>query len=132
MTCRRRDAHSTEFGLWLRDVKPLDSKQGYIATNVDFIWSNFYSKEWMIIEEKRYFAGVPYWQRGLFASLHNLALSDAKYKGLVVLQFQKTSPSDGKMYWNKEEITEQDVINRLSKFSCGFMDKIDDFNFPCR
>ena len=45
MTQKRRDDHSTEFGLWLREQDDLDSKKGYIATNIDYVWINYKSKK---------------------------------------------------------------------------------------
>jgi hypothetical protein len=41
MTRKRYDNHSTEFGLWLREQEELKSSLGFVATNLDFIWSNY-------------------------------------------------------------------------------------------
>ena len=54
MTQKRRDGNSTEFGLWLREQPEIDSKYGYVTTNIDFFWCNYKSNEWMLIEEKRF------------------------------------------------------------------------------
>ena len=54
MTRKRYDKHSTEFGLWLREQKELDSKFGYVATNLDYMWKNYKTGLWMFLEEKRY------------------------------------------------------------------------------
>jgi len=54
MTRKRNDSHSTEFGLWLREQNEIDSSLGYLATNIDFMWTNYKTGQWMILEEKRY------------------------------------------------------------------------------
>jgi len=51
MTRRRNDNHSTEFGLWLREQPDIDSKLGYITTNLDYVWKNYKTGDWMLIEE---------------------------------------------------------------------------------
>jgi len=53
MTKRRNDSHSTEYGLWLRDEPSIDSSLGYVATNIDYIWRNYKTGDWMIQEGKK-------------------------------------------------------------------------------
>jgi len=53
MTKPRFDDKSTEFGLWLRNQKEIDSGLGYITSNLDYIWRNYNTGDWMLIEEKR-------------------------------------------------------------------------------
>lgn len=113
MTKKRYDKHSTEFGLWIREVEELSSKKGYIATNIDYVWKNYKTGKWIYLEEKRYMAKVKKWQRDIFARLDHFAKNDENYKGFVLLQFEKTSPDDGKIFWNKEEITKTELIERL-------------------
>lgn len=113
MTKQRNDSHSTEFGLWLRQQKPIDSSLGYLATNLDFIWVNYKTKQWMLIEEKRYNSELKLWQRNIFTTIHKACKSDVNYKGFHFLQFEKTSPEDGKIFWDKKEITKEDLIKIL-------------------
>lgn len=54
MTTWRRDEHSSPFGLWLREQHEIDSNLGFITTDIDYIWKNYVTNEWMLIEEKRY------------------------------------------------------------------------------
>lgn len=44
---------STEFGLWLRRQEKIKSEDGFVATNLDYVWHNYETGLWMIIEEKR-------------------------------------------------------------------------------
>lgn len=113
MTVQRRDKHSTEFGLWLREQEEIDSSKGYLASNLDFIWRNYKTGQWMLIEEKRYKADMKNWQRETFKILHNAALSDKKYRGFYFVQFENTSPDDGRIWINYKEKTRQDLINLL-------------------
>jgi hypothetical protein len=113
MTSRRRDSHSTEFGLWLRDQKEIDSKLGYIATNIDYIWTNYKTGEWMIIEEKRRGKDCSEWQRKIFRTIHKSAKHDPKYRGIYLVQFENTSPDDGKIWINKKPATKADLIKLL-------------------
>lgn len=52
------DKNSTEFGLWLREEKEIDSSLGFIATNLDYVWCNYKNGLWMIIEEKRFMGKI--------------------------------------------------------------------------
>mgnify|MGYP001817798818 CR=1 FL=1 len=70
MTRKRNDEHSTEFGLWLREQKELDSrKEKYTATNLDFIWSNYGTKKYMLLEEKRKMSKCTWSQYNLYKTL---------------------------------------------------------------
>ena len=117
MTIKRSDSHSTEFGLWLRDQPEIDSKLGYLATNIDYVWRNWRTGEWMFIEEKRYKSPIKTWQKKTFFAVHR-AIRDLKYKGFWCLFFENTNPEDGKMWLgrlgeNVFEITKQELLDFL-------------------
>lgn len=130
MTKKRYDNHSTEFGLWLREQDSLDSTLGFTATNVDFIWRNYESGAWMLIEEKRYLTNVKFPQTEMFKILHN-SIQDDKYYGFHVLIFEKTNPDDGKIFWDGGEINKETLI-KILKFNFdeygGFYYKLSYFN----
>lgn len=113
MTRQRNDAHSTEFGLWLREQKEIDSHLGYVATNLDYVWANYKDKNWMLIEEKRYNSEPTYAQIQLFKKIHSACKSDQTYKGLHLLVFEKTSPDDGRIFLDRKEITKDQLIRFL-------------------
>lgn len=121
MTRRRFDDHSTEFGLWLRGVPELDSGDGFLATNLDYIWMNYKTGQWMLIEEKRYMAKMKRWQKGVFKALHESSKSDPNYCGFAFIQFEKTSPEDGAVYWNSKQISREELVRRLSGFECAYI-----------
>jgi hypothetical protein len=113
MTKRRIDNHSTEFGLWLREQKEIDSSLGYITTNIDFVWRNYNTNQWMLIEEKRHNSNPKEWQRKIFKIIHKLCISDKNYKGFHLLKFENTNPNDGKIWLDKKEITKEQLLKFL-------------------
>lgn len=114
MTQKRYDNHSTEFGLWLREQKEIDSKLGYITTNIDYLWQNYKTGLWMLIEEKRYMSFPKKWQHGLFKTIHkSINCKNNKYKGIHLLQFEKTSPEDGRIFLDTKEISVKELIKFL-------------------
>ncbi len=116
MTRQRNDKHSTEFGLWLREQEEIDSSIGYVASNLDFIWSNYKTGDWILIEEKRYMAEMTYAQKKLFIILDK-SIDNTQYKGFFVITFEKTSPVDGKVYISRLNGKKIEVsADRLVKF----------------
>jgi hypothetical protein len=113
MTSKRRDSHSTEFGLWLREQDEIDSKLGFVASNVDYIWTNYRTGKWIIIEEKRYKKECPRWQQQIFAMLHNAAKHDPKYRGFFLVQFENTNPDDGRIWINGKPATKEMLLKLL-------------------
>lgn len=113
MTRRRNDGHSTEFGLWLRDQAAISSSAGFIASNLDFIWSNYKTGEWMLIEEKRYMSQMTFPQRKQFERLHNACKSDKQYRGFYLVQFERTCPEDGCIYINSVGVSKESFISFL-------------------
>lgn len=112
MTRKRNDSHSTEFGLWLREQPEIDSSLGYVATNIDYVWHNYKTGEWMLIEEKRYMAEPSYAQRQVFRVV-NKAIRDSKYKGFYLIQFENTTPDDGRIFLDRKEISKEQLISFL-------------------
>jgi hypothetical protein len=113
MTRKRNDNHGTEFGLWLRNQKPIDSKKGFVTSDLDYIWNNYKSDLWMLIEEKRYNSKMTYSQKQLFSILDGIAKNDNKYKGFHLIVFEKTNPVDGKIKLDGKNINTLDLINFL-------------------
>lgn len=113
MTKQRNDSHSTEFGLWLRQQRTLDSGLGYIATNVDYVWRNYKRGWWMYIEEKRYSVDVPRYQRDIFKMLEQTASGDPHYYGFHIIVFENTSPDDGRIWLDGCEVSKEDLLSFL-------------------
>jgi hypothetical protein len=113
MTEQRHDNHSTEFGLWLRNQKEIESANGFLATNIDYVWENYKTHNWMMIEEKRYNRQSKEWQRIIFKMLDLLCRSDKNYKGFHYLVFENASPDYGEMFWDGEKIDREKLIKLL-------------------
>jgi hypothetical protein len=113
MTQERRDSHSTEFGLWLRDQKEIDSALGYVATNIDYVWQNYKTGQWMFIEEKRYGRQPKFYQQKIFDILSWCGKHHPRYCGFHVLVFENTSPEDGKIFLNGKEIGREELLQFL-------------------
>jgi hypothetical protein len=125
MTKQRVDNHSTEFGLWLRVQPEIDSKkEGYVTSNVDYVWSDYRSGKWMLIEEKRYNSWPKPWQRKTFKLLHDVSQHDPNYKGFHLIIFEQTSPEDGKMWIDGRTVTKEDLFEFFRFESKEFMYEI--------
>lgn len=113
MTQKRRDDHSTEFGLWLRNQKEIDSSLGYVTTNIDYVWTNYKTGQWMFLEEKRYNHKPPFYQERIFKMLGNVAKHDPNFCGFHVIIFEKTSPNDGKIYIDGNAVSKEELLKFL-------------------
>jgi hypothetical protein len=103
----------TEFSRWLRSNKEIDSSFGYTATNIDYIWNNYKTKKFMLIEEKRYRSEMSYSQKSLIDRVHVLCTASSDYQGFHFIQFEKTNPEDGKIFLDKEEVSIEQLLNFL-------------------
>lgn len=124
MTRQRFDNHSTEFGLWLREQKEIDSKLGFVATNIDYIWHNYNYKQWMLIEEKRYFSEMRYAQSKMLQMMHTAANQHPQYRGFYFIQFQYTNPEDGLIRVNGHDFTKEKLM-RLLQFDEDVLSEIE-------
>ena len=122
MTRPRYDEHSTEFGLWLRQQDCIDSGLGFVTSNVDYIGSNYKTKEWMLIEEKRHNGAVTFAQRELFRILDKVGRADPYYRGFHFLRFENTSPDDGAIYLDNQEIGKDELLSFLRFTGTGYTD----------
>lgn len=114
MTQKRRDDHSTEFGLWIREQPEIDSGLGFIATNIDYVWRNYKTDQWMLIEEKRFGHKLKYYQKEIFRLLNWCCKHQPHFFGFHILTFENTSPDDGKIFWDEKEITKAELLSYLT------------------
>jgi hypothetical protein len=128
MTRQSNDGKQTPFSLWLRnkhpdnvrfirDNDPIDSAKGFTTTDIDYVWMNYKTGEWFIIEEKRYCAEPEYSQREVLNFINRLArkADPEHYKGLYYIVFENTNPEDGKIWVNKVEVDKNRLL-RLLRF----------------
>ncbi len=113
MTQKRRDTNSTEFGQWLRNQGEIDSRLGFVTTNIDFAWEDITTGLYMFIEEKRYgWMPKPY-QISIFKLINLAHKNQVSYRGFHLLVFTGTSSEDGKTILDGREIERDDLIDFL-------------------
>jgi len=117
MTRARNDEYSTEFRLWIREQKEIDSKKGFVATDVDLVWERRSAfdvpEEWMVLEEKRYGYEMTPTQARQLKRLDACLRADVFYCGAHFLKFENTDPDDGRIWLDDREITRADLIEFL-------------------
>jgi hypothetical protein len=99
------------------------------AENLDYIWFAYRDGNLMLIEEKKYGAKQTPAQRDTHGIIHQ-ALKFAcarrnferlypgrtksiRYHGYHIITFENTNPQDGKIWWDKEEIDEEELVRKL-------------------
>jgi hypothetical protein len=112
-TRKRNDNHGTEFGTWIRNRERVSSKLGYIATDLDYVWENYKTKQIMLIEEKRYMSKLTFAQTQTFRKLDDIMKLSPHYCGFHLLQFEHKDPTDGRIFWNGDCINSDDLLDKL-------------------
>ena len=113
MTQQSRNKESTQFSEWLRNQDEIDSGLGFVASNIDYMWRNYKTKQWMLIEEKRRGVQVKFPQTEMIRIINEACKSDINYKGFHIIIFENTNPEDGKIYLDGVEITKDQLMNFL-------------------
>ena len=105
------------FSSWIREKLP-DSSTGYMATDVDFFLYNYKTKDIVILEVKTRKGDVKKWQRIFYKKLNEWIkkgiTADWTFHGVYLIQFENTCFEDGKCFLNRIEITEEQLIKKLS------------------
>lgn len=96
-SCGKPVSPVTEFSDWTREQQEIDSGLGFVPTNIDFMWRNYKTGKWMLVEEKRKNASVKRWQKQMFEIIHKSSKSDPNYAGFYIIKFSNTSPENGKV-----------------------------------
>jgi len=107
------DGKDSDFSSWLRKQDEISSDKGFITTDIDFLWRNYKTGEWMILEEKTRGATVPRWQGEFLQLIDNLGASDTLYKGVYLVRFENTDPDNGRVMVNKRLLSPGDFISFL-------------------
>jgi hypothetical protein len=84
-----------------------------VATNIDYVWQNYKTGNWMIIEEKRYGHKPRRYQEEILGLLNRCCKHDLKFHGVHVLVFERTNPDDGNMSWDGRQITRSELLEIL-------------------
>jgi hypothetical protein len=105
------------FSKWIRENLP-DSTSGFMVSDIDFFIYNFKTKKAMILEVKTRGADVKTWQKIMYKNINRWIKkgidNDWQWLGVHLLQFENTYFNNGKVWFDREETTEQKVIKLLS------------------
>lgn len=108
---------SLEFSQWVKDKLP-DSKTGFMVTDLDFILYDYKRKKVAIVEVKQYNKIIDNWQDNVFRFLRDCIRNGKpdgwEFVGYFVIRFEKTNFSDGKVYMNGNESSEEAIRKKLS------------------
>ncbi|MBM3182272.1 MAG: hypothetical protein FJZ86_18290 [Chloroflexi bacterium] len=107
------DGKDSDFSSWLRMQDEISSEKGFISTDIDFLWRNYKTGEWMILEEKTHGAIVPRWQGQFLMLIDSLGEKDKLYKGTYLVRFENTDPDNGRIMVNKRLLSRNDFISFL-------------------
>ncbi len=111
---------SLAFSAWIREQLP-DSSTGLCVGNLDWIFWNWKTRILILAEEKT--NGVNYistWYARFVKEILDPALkeyaakNDILYLGFHLISFEKTNPSDGKVYIDKREVSEEGLRRFLN------------------
>lgn len=106
------------FSEWIRNNLP-NTSTGQLVTDLDFIVSNYKTKQILMLEVKTRNASLKKHQRITFSEISNTlrigyTSSDWRYYGFHFLVFERTCFEDGKAFLNNKPITERELIDFLS------------------
>ncbi len=110
---------SLAFSRWVRENLP-DSKTGFCVGNQDWVFWNYKTRRLMLAEEKTRNAGIAPWFRRFIKDVMHPALlsycqdTDIIYCGYHLIQFEETSPENGKIYFDRKEVTADELRSILS------------------
>jgi hypothetical protein len=108
---------SLDFSSWVRKNLP-DSATGFSASDLDFVLWNWKTKKVMLLEIKTRNSTPRIGQKIMWSNLNrwvkNGIDSDWTYLGFHLVVFERTSFDDGKCFFDNKEITESELIKKLS------------------
>jgi hypothetical protein len=117
-----------DFSKWLREVKELDSKKGYLFSDLDMIGKNYKTKKFLTMEIKCFNSEPKTWQRILLdEDIRDTLKSNPNYLGHWYIKFEHYGPSDGRI-WIKESNDNQ-YTEKTEKELVEFLKGLGEFEF---
>jgi len=105
------------FSGWIREKLP-DSATGFLVSDLDFIIYNYNTRKIMLVEVKTRNTELKYWQETLFSNIARWLSQgmdrDWCFLGFHTIRFENTCFDDGKVFFDNNEISENDLIKNLS------------------
>ena len=117
---RRTDLTDHFFGDWIRNNLP-HPNTGLNVSDIDYILYNYKSKKLMLLEIKCQGQPLRTFQKYLFTMLNEMIRDSLprlypkyRYLGFNVISFENDRFNNGKVYFNNKEISESELIEKLS------------------
>jgi len=108
---------SLVFSQWIRKRLP-DSSTGFSASDLDFILWNWKTKKVMLLEVKTRNADLRPGQRHIWSLLHKWIKdgisNEWAYYGFHLIKFENDNFDNGRVWFDKTEISEEKLIELLS------------------
>lgn len=105
------------FSGWIRKNLP-DSSLGFLVSDIDFFIFNKTKKKALILEVKTRGGDIKDWQVKMYKNINSWIkkgiADDWQWLGVHLLQFENTNFNDGKVYLDRVEKTEKEIIEFLS------------------
>lgn len=102
-----------ELKLWLKEQPELSRELGFYVNNINCIWSNNKTKDWMIIENEHNIRELQPNQREVFDIINKCCSNDPRFHGVHVLAFKELKPDDIKIFWDGEQISKTRLLKIL-------------------
>lgn len=110
---------SLDFSQWVRERLP-DSNTGFSASDLDFILWNWKTKKVMFLEIKTRNSSIRKGQQMMWSNIHkwiNKGIdNDWTYYGFHLITFENSNFSDGKVFFDNIEISEENLSLKLSMY----------------
>ena len=130
-TQAKHKQYQSAFSLWLREQKELDSKDGTVISDIDYVITNYRTGKWVMIENKCRNQNVKFPQTKIIEKLHNLCKEDPNYMGYYLLTFSEEDPESGIIFltnWEtklKRQVTKEQLLYFLKNFKIADQDEVD-------
>tara|TARA_B110000858_G_scaffold149268_1_gene169747 strand:- start:221 stop:586 length:366 start_codon:yes stop_codon:yes gene_type:complete len=106
-----------KFSQWIRKSLP-DSSTGFSVSDIDFMLWNWKTKRFALLEIKCRNVEIGKGQKIMLQNIHRWIKNGLdngwKYHGYHLVTFEGDTFENGKVYLNKKETTEKDLIDFLS------------------
>lgn len=109
-----------DFSGWIKVHLP-DSYYGYRVSDLDWVLANVSTKKIMLLEQKNYGSKPRKWQETLFADIDRWISTGIfyddrgwEYLGFHKVVFERTYPENGKIWFDGQEVTKEELTNKLS------------------
>ena len=108
-----------DFSLWVRKNLPDSQADGFMASDIDFYFFNYKTKNHALVEIKTYTGKLSLWQEQMYDRLGRWIQNGGdkegwNFMGFYLIKFEKKDFTEGKVFLNGIESSEEEIKNVLS------------------